>query len=154
MDLDLRESIRKQGWQVMLIGDDSPAPYFAYTIGLFESFGHPEVVIYGLPHGVMLSVLNWIGRLVREGDRFAGGTRSALILERGECAFVEVDPAAFSYVMRIAEDYYGRRVPALHCIWSDREGRFPWDPDATPEFRRLQPALSVTSGYPTTTAEP
>ena len=53
------DNIRKHGWHCTSVGggggDDTPP--FSYTIGLMDTFGHPERVIFGfglnLAHGIL-----------------------------------------------------------------------------------------------------
>jgi hypothetical protein len=118
-------------------------PNYAYTVGLFKRFRHPEVIMFGLAPDVLHQILNGIGDRVRDGQRVSAPSVSSDILEGYECAFREVAPAARGAYMGAATEFYGHDdFPALHCIWPDREGRFPWDRGASVEFRRLQPMLS------------
>ena len=65
--------IEEFGWHVVMIPDDDEGPAFAYSIGLFKSFGHPEVILFGLDLGVMHQIINLIGEEVRLGRRFSDG---------------------------------------------------------------------------------
>lgn len=67
------------GWQVILVAEDAacsdpehqahsaddhgdPGAAFAYTVGLWHRFGHPELLMSGLDQRVMHSALNEIAR--------------------------------------------------------------------------------------------
>lgn len=138
----IRSIVQTHGWAVIRVeGDDLEADY-AYSIGLFEGMQHPEIIIFGLPLDTMQQIINSIGEEVRKGKVFSAGSTSEDVLDGYLCAFREVAPAAVRYYMGGAVEYYGGEVASLHCIWPDRRGRFPWDPEASATFRQLQPMLS------------
>src|SRR5687768_9010194 len=69
--------VEEHGWHMIGIEADEEGPAFAYTIGLYETFGQPEVILFGLDTGIMFRLLNQIGEQVREGRRFGHGSESA-----------------------------------------------------------------------------
>ena len=68
--------IQNHGWHVLKVMEDSKGPAFAYTVGLHHSFGHPELIIVGLPLDVGHSVLNVAGESIRRGVQYAEGLQS------------------------------------------------------------------------------
>ncbi|HEY6221000.1 MAG TPA: DUF4262 domain-containing protein, partial [Candidatus Eisenbacteria bacterium] len=44
----INEAVAKYGWAVQMIPGDGDDPAFAYTVGLFKSYGHPEIITFGL----------------------------------------------------------------------------------------------------------
>lgn len=56
----VRAAIRNHRWAIQGDGDDEP---FAYTVGL-TAYGHPELLIRGLPHTDAAAVLNHLAHLV------------------------------------------------------------------------------------------
>jgi hypothetical protein len=40
--------IQQYGWHVLKVMEDDKGPAFAFTIGLFHCFKHPEVLMIGL----------------------------------------------------------------------------------------------------------
>jgi hypothetical protein len=121
----LRETIRQHGWAIQAVSAE-PArrqPPFAYTVGLTR-FGHPELVVFGLPESASGALLNTLGIRARSGLRIADGTR--------------FDPgAAAPYALRVsrlpnpeqvlltAVRRYGPRVTAMQVIVADEHGTFP-----------------------------
>src|SRR5437867_1361250 len=83
------------GWHVILVSHDEAGPAFAFTIGLYRNYQHPEIIMFGLSHKVMHSVLNLIGEAVKSGQRFAAGDRSDAFLEQHLCAFVSFPRSAY-----------------------------------------------------------
>jgi hypothetical protein len=122
-------------------GDDAQ-PTYSYSVGLTKAFNHPEVIVFGLAPDVLQQIINNIGRAVQGGQQFSENETSNEVLSGYTCAFRQVATAAESRYMPAVAEYYGHGVPALHCIWPDREGRFPWQRGASAEYRKLQPMLS------------
>lgn len=56
--MSIEENIKKHGWQYQFVFDAGKNPDFSYTIGLEESFSHPEIMIFGLKRDQMHSVLS------------------------------------------------------------------------------------------------
>lgn len=142
MDDNISAIIQAHGWAVVKVGSDDNQPNYAYSIGLFQTFGHAEVIVFGLAPNVLQGIINVIGEKVRGGDVITTPSISSDVLEGYACAFREVAPAAVRYYMGIGVRYYGGDFPAIHCIWPDRAGRFPWEMGVDDTCRRLQPMLS------------
>lgn len=62
-------TIVRYGWSVQGVTptDDDRQPPFAYTIGLTESYGLPELVVAGMDHEASVDLLNAVGELLVEG---------------------------------------------------------------------------------------
>src|SRR5262245_61632670 len=127
-DQQVVSDVEKVGWHVVLVSSDEMTHGFAFTIGLFHTYQHPEVILFGLPHKVAVAVLNLIGTSVKSGHRLQAGDRSDEFLEGYSCAFVDFPRTSYHDFLGYAKWYYkGEEFPALQCVWPDREGRFPWD---------------------------
>ena len=141
-DVTISPIVQKYGWAVVKVDATEREPNYAYTVGLFKNFRHPEIIMFGLAPDVLHQILNGIGDQVRAGHSFPAPGVSSDVLEGYECAFRDVAPGARAAYMGAAVDFYGHDFPAVHCVWPDRDGRFPWDRGASPEFRRSQPMVS------------
>jgi hypothetical protein len=75
------DDVRQYGWHVIGIAEDEEGPAFAYSIGLTHSFGHPEVIMFGLPVETMFQAVNVIGEEVRAGRGFEHRDESDGILD-------------------------------------------------------------------------
>lgn len=138
----ITSNVRSTGWAVVNVAGDDDFPAYAYSVGLYETFQHPEVIIFGLAQPVLHEVINAIGFRAREGVRLGITDTDENVLVGYRCAFRPVSNKAETMYMGLAVEYYGTQVPALHCIWPDKNGRFPWQSGTSPSFRRLQPMLS------------
>jgi len=47
-DKQLLSDVQTYGWHVLIIEEDDEGPGYGFSVGLFHTFGHPEVVVFGL----------------------------------------------------------------------------------------------------------
>lgn len=138
----VREDIERFGWHVALVPGEGETPGWAWTLGLFERFAHPELAIFGMPLEEMHRVLNLLGLRVKRGLRLADGARIAGIFEAYALALRQVDVRWVDpFFGNVAWHYRRADVPLLQVLWPDAQGRFPWEPDFDPAWRREQPLL-------------
>jgi hypothetical protein len=142
-DAQMRSDIATYGWHVIQVAEDDEGPGFAYTIGLFERFAHPELIVFGLPLETMHRMLNGAGAAVR-GDRvYRAGRDYDEILEGYQCTFRPVPRSRYKEYLGTACGHYGRDdFPALQLIWPDREQRYPWAAPDDAWIRMAQPVLA------------
>src|SRR5277367_4760621 len=71
-DAKVLADIQSYGWHVTKVfrSGTEPGPEWAFSIGLFHSYCHPEVVIFGLKLDVCLALVNEIGRQVKAGKKY------------------------------------------------------------------------------------
>ena len=138
------------GWVVMKVAANSPPdPDFAYSIGLFQSYGHPEIILVGLPEGIAHQIINDVGAAVRAGKRYTAGSTSGEFLEGYNVTFRVVPDYQFGAYLGWGCRYYGERAfPALQLVYPDRAGRWPWHDEASDAFRAAQPVLADTPEPP------
>jgi hypothetical protein len=135
--------IEEFGWHVALIMEDDDGPSFAYSIGLFQNFGHPEMIIIGLDVDVLHGMINIIGAEVRQGRRYADGDSASGVLEGFVVRFQVVARGHYHEHLGYARWFYkGDDFPVLQCLWPDRQGRFPADPGFPDSLRPRQPSLA------------
>ena len=138
----VRADIDAHGWHVVKIEGDDQAPAWAFTIGLQETFEHPEILVAGMPIDQLHALLNRIGDLLRAGNRFEPEQHVHSILEGFACAFKGVDERWYqTFAGNAAWHARDRGLDLLQCFWPDPEGRFPWDEAFPAELRPLQPLL-------------
>jgi hypothetical protein len=142
--------ISEHGWAIQAVrpraDDPAPGPPFAYTVGLSRpQFGHPELLMIGLPTDTAHTILNDLGEKVRRGERLHPGQRIKGLLRGGyEVELLAVDDAADPRApLSVATRLYGHGGPvdALQVVWPDRHHRFPWDPGFDAGMRAMQPLL-------------
>lgn len=134
--------VSTHGWHVMKVLGTTVDQGWAFSIGLFHTFNHPEVLMFGLRLEAMHQVINAVGLQIRAGRRLDPDTEVDDLLEGYRCTFKVVDPVWYELVLGYATWYYkGHAFPTLQCFWPDRDHRFPWDPRFDSALIARQPLL-------------
>jgi hypothetical protein len=144
-ETQLVNDVNEYGWHMITVPPDDQGPGFTYTIGLFKSYGHPEVIIFGLPIPVMQGVLDVVAEIVKDGRRFVDGEQTDDVMEGYACAFRTVHRdhyrGHFGFAIWFYRTLGQEAFPALQCIWPDKGRRFPWERDCLESIHALQPLL-------------
>jgi hypothetical protein len=121
---DLRRVIDRFGWAVLHGGGSSTEdPRFSHTAGL-TAFGHPEVIVVGLPFEAGEKYLNLVGEAVRAGARFGPGAETRALTDADSpVVFLGV---ADTSRLALVEQLYGP-VDVLQLVWPDSTGKLPWE---------------------------
>ena len=136
--------IETHGWNVTNIfrREGETGPEWSFSTGLFHTYQHPEIVIFGLELDIMHKIINNIGDAVKVGTRFEPGNEYQDIFARCGCQFCPFDTAFRADYLGWAIWFYnGDPFSVLQCFWPDREGYYPWDPACSPDVVSVQPLL-------------
>lgn len=142
----ISDDVACHGWHVCIIAADDVGPAFAYSIGLSKSFGHPEIIVFGLDDGKLggdlHQLVNAVGELVKAGHSFGPGSRVDGILAGCPCEFRAVDRRHYETHFGCGCWFNGGPdFSALQLVWPDSLGHFPWDNSFETGFREVQPLL-------------
>jgi hypothetical protein len=138
-DAKLLETLQQWGWFVTKVGAADPEPAFAYSMGLYENFKHPEIIIFGLELGMMHELINGAGKRIRQGRGYKERHRYNDLLKGYQCEFRKVNPIRYDGLLNYAIWYYnGSRFPVLQLVWPDQTGLFPWEDGFDEHFRKKQ----------------
>jgi hypothetical protein len=141
-DRKIIQDINTYGWHVMRIMPERDEPGWAFSIGLFRNFGHPELLLFGLDADVMQAVINIAGKKVKEGTSFSDGAESDDLLVNYKCVFRVVDKSWYRNVLGYALWFHGdSQFPVLQIFWPDKQHRFPWQPGSELSSHQIQPLL-------------
>jgi Domain of unknown function (DUF4262) len=109
-------NVRTHGYSIAFAYDSAPG--CAYTAGLEETWGHPELIVFGLDPDTADRVLRSVADLVRQGFLPNPAGHTGAEIEGGAVLFEEIDQSAAAHSMPQARDYYGDRpFRALQVIW-------------------------------------
>jgi uncharacterized protein DUF4262 len=139
--------VAKFGWHLIQINADADGPSFVYSIGMMETLGHPEIIMFGLAPKLMGTVINDAGRQVREGRNFAELGLFEDLLNGYACKFICVHERWHTEYLGYAM-WHRRHVgkigtlTALQCLWPDKAGRFPDEDACNGEVIERQPLLN------------
>lgn len=141
LDLRVLADVAEIGWHVVQAKE--PGAGHAFTIGLFRSFDHPEVVLFGLDPETRQAALDRLGARVRAGERFdSGGVADGILADRPVTFKVVARRHYLAYLGYAGWFHGGPRFPALQAVWPDGEGRYPWERWFSRALRDAQPILS------------
>ena len=119
---------------------------WAYTVGVFDTCGKPEIITVGLLPETAHSALNDAASLLRAGVDLTKGRQGDLIGEV-DCEFRPVDPKWVTQLMGWARWYYdGNDFPVIQAIYPDLKNRFPEDEEFDKSFAQplMQPDVPMT----------
>jgi hypothetical protein len=141
-DRKVVRDVESYGWHALSVAPDELELGWTFSIGLWHSFGSPELAIFAMDAGDARAVLTTIVEEIRTGSALDLRTvRDDLLLGGKKVAFRTVDyswyRALFGYAMWFARP----PLPFVQAAWSDGFGRFPWDSDADREYLTRQPKL-------------
>ena len=138
----INQDMRQYGWHVVGVPGEPFRHPLTYSMGFCQTFGQPEMVVVGLPvQDLGPAIINDLGRLMKKGVTFEDGTESDQIFKHYPCMFRKVDWDCYGRYFGRAR-MYDRGFPMLQCVYPDQQGRYPWQPGASPELCARQPLLS------------
>jgi hypothetical protein len=148
MSEDIANDVREFGYSLLSISDVDPP--FLYTVGLMQSYRHPEFITFGLEADNAVGLMQGLVRLVREGQSFAqpGVYTVPIVDDQHRVGFRVVHPTQhplyLGYAMGFCREI-GRlgELEAVQAFWPDRNGKFPFDVGCDEAIYRLQPRLDI-----------
>lgn len=121
-------------------------PDWSYTIGLYHTYGHPEIVVFTLDENIVKPLFWDLARAMQAGRAFVpGGVYEGALpsFEGQQCAFERVSPEWNQPLFGFANWFYRERAfPVLQYLWPDRFGHFAWEKDVGEHILSAQPVLS------------
>lgn len=145
----IKLNIEKYGLEVIGISATDYLPSFSYSIGLFESYQHPEIICFGLPTDLAHTIINDVANLIKNGEKIA------LNQEYGDQIFKETRAQFLPVDVKNIEDYFGAALnyyqhnnfSALQLVWADRNNKLPWEDGFEEEFIYDQPLLDRNADF-------
>ncbi|MCI0488120.1 MAG: DUF4262 domain-containing protein [Blastocatellia bacterium] len=141
-DKKVISDVAEYGFHIINVLEDEEGPPHTFSIGLFHSFKHPEVIVIGLNTDLMKDMVGWIGEDVKKGLRFETGKAYAGLLECFDCTFRAVAKKRYPEYLGYAMWFYkGMDFPVVQCVWPTTSGYFPWDEGFPGDLIEWQPLL-------------
>ena len=138
----IKSDIKEFKWSVIKVLADETGPAFAYSIGLTESFHHPEIILIGMDLDTMHTIINNCGYEIKNGLAYKSGVLYSGILDDYKCAMLSVDKKYYGEYLGQAIEYYkSKSFPTLQCIYPTTSGVYPWQKEWPKEFDVRQPVL-------------
>lgn len=140
--------IEKFGLSVILIQATDYLPSFAYSIGLWQKFGHPEIICFGLSIETLHGLINDAAEMVKNGGTIETGKQYDDFFESDTTEFVKVDSRNLPDYFGTAIDFYDSGdFSALQLVWTDRNNKFPWNEGFEKEYIYKQPLLDRNTEF-------
>lgn len=144
----LQEGIEKRGWIAIPVSAEIP---FCYTVGLTETYDHPEFIMKGRfdPHQMISIIGEAVTKLEEDRDAFdhieVGGVIKVMIdgeLRDGSIGCMPVkEEEKIDHLYRASTRYGDDSFDALQLIFPDPAGLLPWNHGFNAEWGENQPAL-------------
>jgi Domain of unknown function (DUF4262) len=130
-DRKLLSDVEQYGWHCLHIHDEDQLPFWSFTVGVVQTWQHPEFVVFGLRDTVAHDLLSQLVERVKAGETISPGRDYDDILEGSACRFVRVDPKWYPVFLGYAQWFYETKdgFPVLQLVWPDKHGRYPGDED-------------------------
>jgi len=125
--MSIAENIRKHGWQFQFVFDENgESEDFGYSIGFEESFGHPEIMIFGLPRETMHAILGDLAQDIRSGNMIAPGEKVPGVLSGDfEVMFKPIRQEFLPDYAGTATRYYEDGIRVYVMFWPDKNNVLP-----------------------------
>lgn len=138
--------IDNHGLAVISVFDPAgQSPSFAYSAGLLETRGIPELIVIGLDPELMHRLVNAYARRLHDGEVFECGVDIPGFLVGFPVQLIDCDtanPVLYEDYLRWTAWYYGQEFPVRQLVWPfKKSGHYPWQLDADDALRHLQPVL-------------
>lgn len=146
-DRKLLSDIEEHGWHVVFVAEEPGTPRFAFTVGLYYRYAHPEILVMGLKQPTAHSLLHAMVARIQGGEKFEAGTLVTDI-SSFPLALVPVHAGHFGEYLGYGIWFYRSLkapFPALQLVWPDRSGLFPWQSGYDVRFNELQRVLHGAS---------
>jgi hypothetical protein len=135
-------NINEFGWHAVNVIEDDDYPPWSFTIGLYETWQHPELIVIGRSRATAHKMLECLATQIENGSAPDFADHDPYPLLGIPCHFIEVNPRYYSDYVGFALWFYRkRRFPLYQIIWPGNDGLFPWHPRAPSTFREWQPLL-------------
>jgi hypothetical protein len=135
-------NIREFGWHCVNVIEDDGHPPWSFTIGLYETWNHLELIIIGRSRATAHKILETLATQIEDGDPPNLANPDPFLLLGIPCHFLEVNERYYSDYVGFALWFYRKRhFPLYQIVWPNNEKLDPWDPRAPTTFKEWQPIL-------------
>jgi hypothetical protein len=142
------EDIDKFGFTVLMLETTDYLPSFAYTVGLWKKYKHPEVISFGLSVQNLQTLLNTVSELVKEGKVMEQKRTYEDFFDKGKVEFIKVDERNIQDYFGMAIDFYNsRNFQTFQLVWADRNNKFPWETNFEENLKYRQPLLDRNADF-------
>lgn len=144
----INTDIEKFGCSIIALEATDYLPAFAHTIGLWQQYQHPEIIIFGLPPQQMQSCLNEACEMIKDKTAIETSKNYDVFFENGWSHFLSIDEQNLTDYFGYARDFYKQQnFPAIQMVWTDKQFKFPWEEGFEKEYLLQQPLLDRNTDF-------
>ncbi|WP_444919623.1 DUF4262 domain-containing protein [Microbulbifer sp. CnH-101-G] len=124
---EIQGNIKEYGWHFLFVFDpNGEYQDFSYTIGLEESFGHPEIMIFGLKKDSAHAILADIVEDIKSGVKMEPNKKLGNVIGGDfKVMFKPISSNAYKEYLGTAVNYYGKPFRAQVMFWPDKANILP-----------------------------
>jgi hypothetical protein len=148
LDDDIAADVRNRGYLLLAISDHKPP--FQYTVGLMQTFRHPEFIVFGLENSGAQALVAALVRDLRAGKSYAApGVYTVEVGgDQHQVGFRRVHQTQHELYLGYAMGFVrsiGRigELEAMQAFWPDGTGKFPFEPGCELGVYEAQPRLDL-----------
>ncbi len=144
--------IETNGWALEPVSPradtEPPTPAYAYTIGLPELTGFPEIAVFGLTPVAANGLIGLIVDALRGGTEIPFGLELLGLLDNDlRCMFAPIDVAGHEGTFATAQAWYrGEPFSMVQLLYPDRNGFMPYETGFEARLRLAQPVVGLVGG--------
>jgi len=146
--------LEREGWAMDAVGpsgtEDAPIPRYAWTIGLEDRFGFPEVVVFGLSPVACRGLFDLVVDALAGGTQLPIGPPFVGLLDGDQpCALLPVDTDEAAGMFPSLLEHHGvtrgdeAPFQMVQLAWPDGNGALPWEERFAPELAPVQLLLGL-----------
>lgn len=129
--------IAQYGWHMLGVFPvaDRPQVFFCYTVGLWQTFKHPELACFGIRPEVAHELVRiMIDEHLKLGETYTDGQTVVGLAARDYAVFLRaMAPDNAGYPLSAAMAYYGDwDFPVLQVVFQDVNYKWPWEDGCVP----------------------
>lgn len=138
----IKSDIAQHGLHIIHVMSVGDLPNFSYSIGLYETYNQPEIIIVGLKQDINHIIINNIAYAYKEACFFENGEYYENMLDNFKCLVLDVNQKYYDEYVGQALEYYGdNKFPIQQIVWPATNGKFPFDEGAPDSFKQWEPVL-------------
>ncbi|MBB3698700.1 DUF4262 domain-containing protein [Flammeovirga yaeyamensis] len=145
----IKTNIEEHGFHIGMIEGDKYLPSYAFSIGLYKSFQHPEIIVFGLPNEVMQNLLTNVCQAIKDGRKYEANVINTEVINNFPVQFIDVDQAYYSDYLEYISWFYNQKndFKAYQMVWTDKGGFFPWESSFNNQWKFNQPLLDRNTDF-------
>jgi hypothetical protein len=139
--------IETNGWALEPVtpraDTDPPTPAYAYTIGVSELVGFPEIAVFGLTPVASNGLITLVVDALRGGTEIPLGIELIGLLDNDlRCMFAQVDTEAAAGTFATLDAWYrGQPYAVVQLLYPDRNGFMPYELGYDQRMKFAQPVI-------------